>query len=324
MSNVSGKEFRGLESRFMEDLQKGLLSSLKDLVIKDSSLSLEIRNNYINIYYRGGNLLRLCEVKENTYLPFFDCNYFNKKDSFLEKFGKFEEIRLACDIERLLDKLPLLKSEMDSWFSKNTKTEREFQQVVVWENNNSSIANSTDYFIVDIEYDNKRGGRFDMIAIQWNSDSSARKLLVGYKPKLCFIEMKYGDSALNGSSGMLDHVEQWSNYLLLEKNKEDIRDEMLNLFQQKRDLCLIAGLEGNPNKVKSFVDEIDCIFLLANHDPGKSRLQGIIKELEQIKIPGIGIKFCVSNFMGYGLYKENVIDLVEFREKYVRQIYSRR
>lgn len=324
MSNTSGKGFRGLESRFMEDLQKGLLSSLKDLVKRDSSLSLEIRNNYINIYYRGGNLLRLREVKENTYLPFFDCNYFNEKDSFLERFGKLKEIRLACDIERLLDKLQLLKSEMDSWFSKNTKTEREFQQVVVWEKNNSSVANFTDYFIVDIEYDNKRGGRFDMVAIQWNSDPSARKLLAGYRPKLCFIEMKYGDFALSGKSGMLGHVEQWGNYLSIEKNKDEIRDEMLNLFQQKRDLCLISGLEGNPNKVKSFADEMDCIFLLANHDPGKSRLQGIIQKLEQIKIPGVGIKFCVSNFMGYGLYKENVIDLVEFSEKYVRQIYSRR
>lgn len=313
---------RGLKNSFMEDLQKGLLFSLRGLVREDSSLSLEIRNNYINIYYRGGNLLRLKEIKEHVYVPFFDVNYVSRKESFLK--GLPQEIRIAEDMKAWAEKIPLLKSEMDSWFSKNTKLEREFQQMVVWENNNSSIANSTDYFIADIEYDNKRGARFDMVAIQWNSDIQARKLQSGYKPKLCFIEMKYGDSALSRKSGMIEHVKQWQGYLSVAGNREGIKEEIISLFQQKRDLGLIKGLQGNANKVKSFEDEIDCIFLLANHDPGKSSLLKVIKELDQIKIPGVEIKFCVSNFMGYGLYKENVINVVEFKDKYAQQIYSRR
>lgn len=322
MSDRSNKEFRRLNSRFMEDLKIGLLSPLKDLVKKDNSLSLEIRNNYINIYYRGGNLLKLSEIKEHIYSSFFDVNYVRKKDSFLN--GLPQEISLVRHLESWLERLPLLKSEMDFWFSKNTKAEREFQQTVVWENNNSSVANSTDYFIADIEYDNKRGGRFDMVAIQWNSDMGARKLQAGYKPKLCFIEMKYGDSALGGKSGMLDHVKQWREYLSVDKKREEIKDEIQKLFQQKRELGLINGLEGNTNEIRDFAGEIDCIFLLANHGPDKSRLDEIIRNLEQINIPSVEIKFCVSNFMGYGLYKENVINLAEFREKYARQIYSKR
>ena len=57
--------------------------------------------------------------------------------------------------------------------------------------------------------------------------------------------------------------------------------------------------------------------------PDKSGLQEIIKGLEQIKIPGVEIKFCVSNFMGYGLYKESVVNLEEFKKRYERQIYSK-
>ncbi|MBU4312210.1 MAG: hypothetical protein KJ706_05795 [Candidatus Omnitrophica bacterium] len=322
MSSANDKGFRGLSDDFIADLQDGgFLSSLIDLIRKDSSLSLEIRHDYINVYYRGGNLLRLSKLKEHVYLPFFDDNYFRDKIGFLE--GLPEKIRSVADIDYWRNKLPALKSEMDQWFSINPKAEREFQQVVVWENNNSSISNHTDYFIVDIEYDNKRGGRFDMVAIQWDSNSIARKLQGGYKPKLCFIEMKYGDSALNGKSGMLGHVKQWSEYLGYEENKKDIKEEMLNLFKQKRDLRLVGGLEGNGNLVKDFADDIDCIFLLANHDPEKSGLKNIIRELGQINIPGVGIKFCIGNFMGYGLYKENVISLPEFNKRYARQIYSK-
>jgi hypothetical protein len=100
--------------------------------------------------------------------------------------------------------------------------------------------------------------------------------------------------------------------------------EIRKLFQQKRELGLISGLKGNTNEIKYFAREIDCIFLLANHDPGKSKLDEIIRNLEQITIPDVEIKFCVSNFMGYGLYKENVINLAEFREKYEQQIYSKK
>lgn len=108
-----------------------------------------------------------------------------------------------------------------------------------------------------------------------------------------------------------------------EKNKKYIKKEMLNLFQQKRDLCLIAGSKDNPNEVKSFSDEIDCIFLLANHDPEKSGLKEVIDKLGQIEIPCVEIKFCASNFMGYGLYKENVINIDKFQERYNTQIYSK-
>jgi hypothetical protein len=34
------------------------------------------------------------------------------------------------------------------------------------------------------------------------------------------------------------------------------------------------------------------------------------------------LRFAVSNFMGYGLYKENIFGLDEFMARYDRQIYS--
>jgi len=59
---------------------------------------------------------------------------------------------------------------------------------VVRENNYSSISNGTDYFIIDIEYDNHAHARFDLVAVEWPSKASHRKLAKDYKPKLVVIE----------------------------------------------------------------------------------------------------------------------------------------
>ena len=70
---------RGLSELFMGNLQGvtgqgGLdLSGVLNWVKEDSSLCLEIRENYINIYYRGGNIMKLTETI-GSYTIYFDCN----------------------------------------------------------------------------------------------------------------------------------------------------------------------------------------------------------------------------------------------------------
>jgi len=90
-------------------------------------------------------------------------------------------------------------------FSKHRKEEREYQQLVVRENNYSSISNGTDYFIIDIEYDNHAHARFDLVAVEWPSKASHRNWL-RIQAKLVVIEMKYGDGALTGTAGMKKHL----------------------------------------------------------------------------------------------------------------------
>jgi hypothetical protein len=52
---------RTLPNKFLYDLANpdGLLKPIFDAVQKDSDLSLQIRDGYINIYYLGGNLLHV-------------------------------------------------------------------------------------------------------------------------------------------------------------------------------------------------------------------------------------------------------------------------
>ena len=233
-------------------------------------------------------------------------------------------INNACDVGQWVGAFSCLKQIMDRWFISHPKQEREFQQLVVRENNSKGIGESTDYFIIDVEYDNHDRARFDMVAIEWESDKVLRKLPRKYRPKLCFIEMKYGDGALGGNAGIVKHISDMQEYVS-SRRLDSIKKEMTELFMQKRELGLISALVNNRNVLTSgqLADEVDYIFLLANHDPAKSALNEVLQEVDN-RYSGrrldFNIRFCCSTFMGYGIYKENVYSFQDFQNLFYKQI----
>ena len=51
---------RGLHNaKFLKSFTEGKLKGLLDLVKKDDDLVFQIRNNYVNIYYKGGNIAKI-------------------------------------------------------------------------------------------------------------------------------------------------------------------------------------------------------------------------------------------------------------------------
>ena len=306
---------RKLSEKFEKDLLDGCLKELLDYVKSDNSLDLEIREGYINIYYRGGNILMVKEKSGNkncNYSFFFDKNYFRK------------ETKLSFDHQKCLDDkdwfmfFPLAKRAMDFFFTWKKKEEREVQQLTVRDNNYSTVAAGTDYFVVDIEY-SREGARFDVVAVEWISEGIKRRLLGAYKPKLVVFELKYGDGALSGSAGIEKHLADFSTFLSDEEAVKEFKQEMLDAFSQKRRLGLIPPLsEGkNKNAVVEFADEIEFVFLLANHDPASSKLRTAIGDCDSFFA-----KFIVSNFSGYGLYKHNLFSCEEFVKRFSNQIYD--
>ena len=300
---------RLLSASFIEALSKG---KLLEYVKRDNTLDIEIRENYINIYYRGGNALKVTEISDKKYSYHFDKEYL-KVATFLSE-ETINSFKTELDWNNYF---PIVKQAMDFYFSRYSKAEREYQQIVVRENNYSSIANSTDYFIVDIEYDNRKNARFDIVAIEWLSDSSIRKLKKGHKPKLVVIEMKYGDGAFKGSAGISKHITDFNNFISNSQTVSEFKEEMLRAFRQKRQLELIPCLSGTGNIIDltKFADEIEMMFLIANHDPASSILR-----TQLINLGNQNIKFLASNFTGFGLFKENVFDYPEFMKHFQSQI----
>ena len=297
---------RILDEDFVEDLISGQLSDCLDYVRNDDTLDLQIRENSINIYYRGGNALKVIKSR-NNYQFRFETKYL-KTDLGLSKTA-FDPPTEYTDWYRYF---PQAKQVMDFYLSKKRCEEREFQQLIVRENNYSSVTTGTDYFIIDIEYYPFPNARFDLVAVEWPSETSKRKLQKGYKPKLVIIEMKYGDGALTGDAGMKKHEDDFVRFTSDLAKLNDFKDEMISVFSQKRKLGLIPCVSGSksPNQIMEFADEIDFAFLIANHDPEKSNLAD---ELE--KLNNQDTRFIVSNFMGYGIYNQSIFKLPAFKQQ---------
>jgi hypothetical protein len=130
-------ERRGLSPEFLADLQGGMLAPLRERVVRDRSLCLELRENYINVYYRGGNVMRVCPTDEG-YSAFFDRKYFGGAEAPMPMPP--DRLRKPEDVGAWLSALPSLKQAMDLW---QPGEEREVQQLVLRDNNVGGCARAT-------------------------------------------------------------------------------------------------------------------------------------------------------------------------------------
>lgn len=212
---------RGINKQFIEDLQTGELSFfLHKVKSMGDSLSIEIRNGYVNIYYRGGNLLKIVQ-KRKGYSFHFDSRYcLNKKDTSLHDLLSSLQ---STDIESYINYFDLMLSEMDSWFIEHPKKEREYQHGILISNPN----------ILDIEYqinyrdeeNNPKAMRFDMILF---ADDS-----------IIIAENKYGNGAVCGSAGLSKHYKDICSVLSNEALHEELLSSIKDIAENKKELGLI-------------------------------------------------------------------------------------
>ena len=305
---------RELSRDFLSDLKNedGALYPILERVKLDHTLMLAIRSNYINIYYRGGNLLRINQTGKRPYQAFFDYKY-NIFQKPLPVFAA--NIQNQEDAQTWVNGFPQLKETMDFYFSKYNKSEREFQQLIARENNFSSISNESEYFIADIEFaDSDLSARFDLLAIRW----LATHRQDGRKCRAALMEMKYGDDALGGKAGLLKHLQDidaiisGQKYPVLLRTIETQFNQLLELELLKFHQC------SNGTRVKlTGEDKPEVIFILANHNPRSTKLRSILEDPEITAYEQsrrFDLKFYVSSFAGYGLHADGMLTLTEFRE----------
>jgi hypothetical protein len=304
---------RTLSESFMHDLldPAGLLSPILTRVKMDQTLMLAIRENSINIYYRGGNLLRISEKKAGNYQAYFDSKYNHTKQSIPTLPVA---IKSQADALQWVYAFPILKQTMDFYFSAHPKPEREFQQLIARENNDSSISNESEYFISDIETaDSKLGARFDMMAVRWRANQRKD----GSKCKPAFIEVKYADGALGGSAGLLKHLEDMDAMIADTGRYSELLQTMESQFDQLDRLGLLNFNKGISNACVKLNpdDKPEAIFILANHNPRSTKLKTILGDPEidaYAKTGRFDLKFFVASFSGYGLHSDCMLSLVQF------------
>jgi hypothetical protein len=242
---------------------------------------------------------------------FFDVKY-NKSGKTIPILPT--TIKCQADAKIWVDKFPYLKEIMDIYFAKYGKSEREFQQMVARENNNSVISSESEYFISDIEFTVPKRARLDMLAIRWLK--TQRKS--GKKCRAALIEMKYSDGALDGKAGLLKHLKD-IDALVSDKDKyQSLLKTMESQFNQLDELGLMKFKHSKKGvKVELSADEKpEVIFVLANHNPRSTKLSSILNDpkvtaYEQSQ--RFDLRFFVSSFAGYGLHSGCMLTLTQFQ-----------
>ena len=301
---------RQLTPTLFKGLQEGSLMPLLKYIKADDTLDLEFRGNSITIYYRGGAILSVFEKPDGKY------RWKGVTKEYLLR-GKNKYEQKCRDAECFEEYIPEAKHIIDRYIilsPKNHLGEKEIQQLVVKENNYSPNSQDTDYFIVDMEYEEAGGdGRFDLIALRWDSIRTARQKDVvslavievkqGYNAVRTSITVKEGKQRIN--PGLKKHQQDFISFI----GKESLSsfcEDMVMIFKQKCELGLILANDKIENIKQDFQlrveGNIDFICLLANYKKASDNLRNELAEMESCR-------FIRSHHMGYGLFADEIFTL---------------
>lgn len=288
--------------------EKGKLHALLEYVKADDTLDMEFRGNSFTLYYRGGALLIVEEKSDGSY------NWKGITEEYLLE-GKDRYEQKHKEAEQFNEYIPEAKHIIDRYIclaTKNLLGEKEIQQLVVKENNYSPNSQDTDYFIVDMEYEeSSECGRFDLVALRWDSTGPARKKNT---VSLAVIEVKQGYKSVKTSNdetspGLRSHQKDFVSFIELKKNEGELEsfcDDMAMIFKQKCELGLILANKKIEDIKQDFPlsvnSDIDFICLLANYKKASENLHNELAKMDSCR-------FIRSHYMGYGLYADEIFTL---------------
>ena len=233
----------------------GKLKRLIDEVSNDNDLVLQIREDYFNVYYKGGNLLKVSS--ENSFQ--FDRNYYKCKSKYVTDVERkekrkqvLESLKKTRDYKAFIVEMKKLMDEYWIWLEKEkyrSLLEKDTQHALCISNTESS-----DYTIIDLEFQvskrkdclyhyessslprhpgvdvYEKSPRFDIIAVR-NSDH-----------RLCVIELKNGLDALVGKSGIGDHADSFEGSIGKNPLAElTFSKEMKKVVSDKKQLELLSA-----------------------------------------------------------------------------------
>ena len=309
-----GREgLRRLEEQLYASMKEGKWKELLEYVREDDMLCMELRGTRADVYYRG---CLLFSIKEDGLE--YNTEYKNDKKEYTFEHNP--------KLEVLLDSIPYYKQNIDFWFYKKGENgnqkqpyEREFEQLILRENNSNKLGNKTDYWILDMEYNCNEGSiaaKPDLIAIK-NTRSSRTPSAMKKPHRLAFIEVKYGDGAYLGSAGVQKHLEDYVEILENQEIRNKIAEDMEQVFRQKKEMGLIPGSHGDIAEITIEKGTFEFVFALLGRNTNEtvliSELQKCLERFGEEKLKEVYI--AQTSELGVGLYEDRMIPLKEYIAK---------
>jgi len=225
MSKVENK-LRGLDD---DEFAKAFMKSELHQLYEDhkDELFLGVRNNYLNLYYNCDSIAEITYKKGKKSIVCEIDRYYldgiSRKDKDKEKKAKNLQPGEIC---KKYEKIKKYSNERN-------KVEKKAQSILI---NNNNRNESSNWFCIDIEYaksyenkaerkDAKCSPRFDIIAISKKSPH-----------KVALIELKYGNKAIGGKSGIYKHIEDDIKFCKKGFFESQLKKEIVNIIKNLSEL----------------------------------------------------------------------------------------
>lgn len=291
----------------MAALLDGCLHPILKALHADDTLMLGLRGDYVSVYYRGGELLKIRPGSSGDFRITANIDYGHPQDHLDRTVGT------AAHADSVVATVPAMKWLMDCHSKIRSSHEREFQQLVVRENNRSRSAGSSDYFITDMEHASGKS-RFDMLGARWGH----RDRKHGDRLTPVIFEMKYGEQALTGGAGLEKHIKDLRGWLSELEFIAKLKANVGSQFNQLDELGLLDFNRSKSIKAGEFKcghDRPQVVLVFAAVNPRSRRLlQALRKAREQWRsdpIPDADLLVFRAGFCGYLMNEDSMMGLDE-------------
>lgn len=295
-----------LTEGFFWHLKEGVLFPLLEWVRADQSLSLEIREDYVEIYYRGTKLLKVSPASI-CYQVCLAPNWSGADAGAAAQGMPDARLGSLSDVKEWVAMGPTLKSTIDLYLNGHPKEDHEPQQVVQRANNFAGVGLTTDYYVCDIDYETAEG-RLGLVAVHWPAAAGVVK-----KPqrrRLAFVVAEHAEVAITAPGGVHDHIAHINHFLGDAGRVRSLQDEMVGVFNQKRAL----GLLDCDGDLDGFSDEQPLLILaLVDRKDDRPSPRTLLESLPPS--PRAELHFAACPDMQCGLLDAGVVGLEKARAR---------
>lgn len=225
---------RGIhDEKMYNSLLNGNLRKMLNVIMESGDLDVQIRNNYLNIYYRGGNIAKVNSEKSIEFdekyfcLPGINTDGKEEKRNLIEKFKTYNYKAY----------FETAKQVMDKWFKEHPNPERDEQHLLAVANKYAQ----SDYAIIDVEYQVSIQSEFSCTFIPQNRNNPKKPrfdiIAVNKRGQVAVIELKKGVGALENTSGLQEHLDCYN--ASIGRNYAPFMEEIQKLLEQKQQLDLV-------------------------------------------------------------------------------------
>lgn len=302
------KRLRHLPSAQEAALLGGPLEPLLDYARTNRDVRFDIRPGKANVYYDGGNLLRLEGAAPTRFKGVFDLGYAG--DSGLRTF----DMTTTAGVKAVVNGFGDCRNQMfEHRHAGNGRDERRYEQHIARANDARPGEPAGDYVIFDIEYSYARRC-FDFVLFDLGELP---------EPRLIFGELKCRPGALNGSAGLREHGRDFGDFLNAEGGRHvDIaKSELAGIVKQKQRLGLLSA----DVRFDSFsLAPPEFLVVFADYDVRSKQLQTPLERLHEEVTNRMGntelLRFAHFDEVDDGstdtlrLRRENIMSASEFAE----------